>query len=54
MSSTTEFNAKDYERRYQEGYGHAYPEAHIIRVNNHILDRRKRPHRRRPSPRGRP
>lgn len=38
MSSTTEFNAKDYERRYQEGYGHAYPEAHIIRVNNHILE----------------
>jgi SAM-dependent methyltransferase len=31
-------NAEDYERRYQEGYGLAYPESHIIRVNKQILE----------------
>ena len=35
---TTSYNAQDYERRYQEGYGLAYPESHIIRVNKHILE----------------
>lgn len=38
MTNTTQFNAKDYERRYQEGYGLVYPESHIIRVNKHILE----------------
>ena len=32
------FNALDYERRYQEGYGVVYPESHIIRIHRHILD----------------
>jgi len=36
--STTDYNAKDYERRYQEGYGLVYPESHIIRVNKQILE----------------
>lgn len=38
MAGTTDFNARDYERRYREGYGHAYPESHIIRVDNHVLE----------------
>jgi len=38
MTNTTEYNAKDYERRYREGYGLVYPESHIIRVNKHILE----------------
>ena len=36
--SSTDYNAKDYERRYQEGYGLVYPESHIIRVNKQILE----------------
>lgn len=28
---------KDYEARYQNGYGLIYPESHIIRVHRHIL-----------------
>lgn len=36
--ATTDYNAKDYERRYQEGYGLIYPESHIIRVNKQILE----------------
>ncbi len=38
MANTMEYNAKDYERRYREGYGLLYPESHIIRVNKHILE----------------
>lgn len=38
MVNTTQYNAEDYERRYQEGYGHVYPESHIIRINKHILE----------------
>ena len=33
-----DFNALDYERRYQEGYGIIYPESHIIRIHKQILD----------------
>jgi SAM-dependent methyltransferase len=36
--NTTSYNAQDYEKRYQQGYGLAYPESHIIRVNKHILE----------------
>jgi len=32
------FNAEDYEKRYQTGYGLTYPESHIIRVNKQILE----------------
>ena len=38
MPDTTGHNAADYENRYREGYGLAYPESHIIRVNKHILE----------------
>lgn len=38
MTKTTDFNAQDYEQRYQAGYGHAYPESHIIRVDKHVLE----------------
>ena len=38
MPATTTHNATDYEKRYQQGYGLAYPESHIIRVNKHILE----------------
>jgi SAM-dependent methyltransferase len=36
--STESYNASDYERRYQQGYGLMYPESHIIRINKQILD----------------
>jgi SAM-dependent methyltransferase len=36
--SSTDYNAKDYERRYQEGYGLIYPESHVIRANKQILE----------------
>jgi SAM-dependent methyltransferase len=38
MTQTTDYNAKDYERRYQEGYGLDYPESHIVRLNKHVLE----------------
>jgi SAM-dependent methyltransferase len=38
VPATTAHNAADYEKRYREGYGLAYPESHIIRVNKHILE----------------
>jgi SAM-dependent methyltransferase len=38
VPGTTGHNAADYEQRYREGYGLAYPESHIIRVNKHILE----------------
>lgn len=33
-----EFNAVDYEARYQQGQGLTYPEGHIIRVHRQILE----------------
>jgi len=32
-----QLSAVDYENRYQTGYGHVYPESHIIRVHRQIL-----------------
>lgn len=32
------FNASDYEGRYRAGYGHLYPESHIIRIHRQILE----------------
>ena len=38
MASTNRHNALDYEKRYQRGFGLAYPESHIIRVNKYVLE----------------
>ncbi len=35
---TKTYNAEDYETRYKKGYGHAYPESHIIRIHRQILE----------------
>jgi len=32
------FSARQYEQKYQQGYGLVYPESHIIRVHRHILE----------------
>lgn len=34
----TAFNAQDYEKRYQQGYGHVCPESHIARVYKQIIE----------------
>lgn len=36
MSQT--FSAKEYEKKYQQGYGVAYPESHVIRAYKQIVD----------------
>ncbi len=34
----SDYNAEDYEKRYQRGYGLLYPESHVIRVHRQILE----------------
>ena len=36
--SEQEFSVRQYEKKYQTGYGLVYPESHIIRLHKQILD----------------
>ena len=38
MLNTDRHNARDYEERYQHGFGLLYPESHIIRINKYVLE----------------
>jgi SAM-dependent methyltransferase len=38
VKTISDYNAEDYEKRYQRGYGLLYPESHIIRVHRQIME----------------